>query len=283
MITRICISLNNTCNLNCSYCHFHTEEKKAVTKEQDMDAVRILDLYRKYIHEHGIGKFTIGYVGNGEPLLSWDGLVRCVESTKDLEDEGILNAYTVTNGILLSEERASFLAAHRMKVGISVDGPEWLHNKLRCNSFSRSMKGAENYRSATGNWPRFNATVGREAFDHMDEVIRFFESFGTKVTFSRMIGPLGITLEEYHQFLRKASGFMPVHTGGYDCTMYGGLCGAGMDNFYYANGKIWICGNCIDLDSVGDCYTAPADISLSSVEAFDRRRCFHEMVKGGAL
>lgn len=283
MITRICISLNNTCNLNCSYCHFHTEEKKAVTHPEDMDVIKILSIYRGYINRHGIRKFTIGYVGNGEPLLSYDLLKKCIESTTDLEEKGILNAYTVTNGTLLTEEKSAFFEQHHMKVGISLDGPKWLHDSVRCRSYDRAMQGAEAYKKVTGRYPRFNATVGKISIEHADEIINFFVKFDSKITFSRMIGVGGISLEEYHKFMDTASKYMPVHTGGYDCTMYGGLCGAGMDNLYYANAKVWICGNCIDLPPIGDYEVDPDTIEPMAINAFDRKRCYHELIKEGAL
>ena len=84
------------------------QRKKAVTHPVDMDVLHILSIYRNYINKHEIGKFTIGYVGNGEPLLSYDLLKKCIEYTIDLEEKGVLNAYTVTNGTLLTEEKSAF-------------------------------------------------------------------------------------------------------------------------------------------------------------------------------
>ena len=70
-----------------------------------------------------------------------------------------------------------------------------------------------------------------------------------------------------------------TRTGGYDCTMYGGMCGAGMDNIFYANGKIFICGNCIDLP-----FSIPYDTPLNEVSFdvidFDRSCCFKEVFTG---
>lgn len=42
MVTRACISINNRCNLNCTYCHFH--EKKDYIQEDNMDVITILDI-----------------------------------------------------------------------------------------------------------------------------------------------------------------------------------------------------------------------------------------------
>ena len=44
MVTRACISINNRCNLNCTYCHFH--EKKDYIQEDNMDVITILPAYK---------------------------------------------------------------------------------------------------------------------------------------------------------------------------------------------------------------------------------------------
>ena len=70
MIDRICISINNRCNLACKYCHFH--EKKECIKEDKMDVFKILDNVVQSIEKNDIKIFKIGFVGNGEPLLDFE-------------------------------------------------------------------------------------------------------------------------------------------------------------------------------------------------------------------
>ena len=72
----------------------------------------------------------------------------------------------------------------------------------------------EHYRSITGHYPTFNATVGRESLENADEIIAFFSQYGTRVTFSRMIGKYGITLKQYRDFLAYAEKYIPVRRGG---------------------------------------------------------------------
>ena len=70
MVDRICISINNRCNLACKYCHFR--EKKASIAEDHMDVFKILDNVVDSIEKNDIKAFKIGFVGNGEPLLDFD-------------------------------------------------------------------------------------------------------------------------------------------------------------------------------------------------------------------
>lgn len=276
MIDRICISINNRCNLACSYCHFH---EKGDIEAADMDIYEILDHVKEYMEGHA-GKespekqFKIGFVGNGECFLDWPALKSYIAY---LEDTPKIAAYTITNGtIRLPEQDLNFLEEHRVNVGFSIDGYKELHDRYRCNSFHRAMENVAYYRQATGHYPTFNATVGRESLRNAGKVISFFKPFGTKVTFSRMIGRYGISLEEYRAFMDMAKKELPVRRGGTDCTMYGGLCGAGTNNYFFANGKTYYCGNCIDLPPVGDSGMPLAELERISL-TFDRSCCYKEL------
>ena len=66
MIDRACISINNRCNLNCTYCHFHTTEKAEYLAEAEMNVYTILDNIRQHIDKYDIEVFKLGFVGNGE-------------------------------------------------------------------------------------------------------------------------------------------------------------------------------------------------------------------------
>ena len=58
MINRICISINNRCNLACRYCHFR---EKGEIEAAEMNVFAILDNVKEYATQ----KFKIGFVGNG--------------------------------------------------------------------------------------------------------------------------------------------------------------------------------------------------------------------------
>ena len=147
----------------------------------------------------------------------------------------------------------------------------------RCNTHAKVMEKIELYRKVNGKYPSMNCTVGKEILEKADETIDFFQQFDTRVTFSRMIGQYGITLNEFNSFLKKATQKLNVRTGGYDCTMYGGLCGAGMNNFFYANGKIYFCGNCIDLPALGVSSMPICELEKISL-VFDRTQCYKERI-----
>ena len=115
----------------------------------------------------------------------------------------------------------------------------------------------------------------KESLANAEKIVDFFKPFGTRVTFSRMIGRYGISLQEYREFLSYAEKSIPVRRGGKDCTMYGGQCGAGTNNYFFANGKVYYCGNCIDLPPVGSSSMTFEELEKISLE-FDRNSCYKE-------
>ena len=275
MVNRICISINNRCNLVCKYCHFH--EKKNQIHENNMDVFKILDNVMYSIDTNGIKLFKIGFVGNGEPLLDYSKLKEYILHISDYLVNGKIAAYSITNGLLVNEEMLEFFKKYNVNLGFSIDGIPSIHDKYRCKTHSKVMKKIELFKKVFGYYPSMNCTVGKEVLEKSNDTIAFFEQFGNRITFSRMIGQYGISLDDFNAFLEVASKRLNVRRGGYDCTMYGGLCGVGMNNFFYANGNVYICGNCVDLPPIGR-----SDISLDELSkvslSFDRTHCYKEIL-----
>ena len=212
-------------------------------------------------------------------MLDYEKLKQYIAHIGDYLKSGRIAAYTITNGLLVDREKLEFFKEYNVNVGFSVDGISAIHDKYRCGTHERVMANISLYKEVNGKYPSMNCTVGKEIIDNPEETISFFEQFGNRIMFSRMIGKQGISLPDFNAFLNKAMERLNVRTGGYDCTMYGGMCGAGMDNIFYANGKIFICGNCIDLP-----FSMPYDTPLNEVSFdvidFDRNCCFKEVFTG---
>ena len=236
---------------------------------------KILDNVIYSIEKNNIKVFKIGFVGNGEPLLDFKMLKEYLLYIAEYLESGKIAAYTISNGILLDSDMLQFFKKYHVNIGFSIDGIESIHNKYRCGTYAKVMEKINLYKEVNGPYPAMNCTVGEDILANADETIAFFAQFNNRVTFSRMIGNYGISLEAFNSFLNKAAEQLNVRTGGYDCTMYGGMCGAGMNNFFFANGNIYICGNCVDLPPLGK-----SDMPLAQLEtltfSFDRNRCYRE-------
>ncbi len=275
MLDRICISINNRCNLSCTYCHFH--EKSDSICNRDMDVYDILNRVMKYIDTYHVEVFKIGFVGNGEPLLDYQSLKGYILHIADYLTDGRIMAYTITNSIPVTREMLLFFHKHNVTLGYSLDGLAKIHNKYRCGTHATVLEKMELYKEIYGQYPSINCTVGNDILTCAEETIRFFEKFGSRITFSRMIGKYGIPLVAYSRFLSEAMSRLNVRIGKYDCTMYGGMCGAGMNNFFFANGYVYLCGNCVDQQPIGVSSMSFEQLETDgAVMDFNRQNCYKE-------
>jgi uncharacterized protein len=125
--------VGSTCNLSCSYCYYL--DKKRLYPRADLFLMTD-DILEKYIIQHIEASteniITFSWHG-GEPLLAGIDFYRKVlriQAANKPADKTILNGIQ-TNGTLLNEEWCRFIAEEGFQVGISIDGPEELHNAYR--------------------------------------------------------------------------------------------------------------------------------------------------------
>ena len=136
------------CNLRCKYCYYL--EKKEYYTEQRFEMSD--ELLEKFISEYIAAQPTPDVLftwHGGEPMLR--GL-KFYERALRLEEKygrgRHISNVLQTNGILLDDEWCQFLRRNNWLVGISIDGPEHLHDQYRYNaagtgSFKRVMRGIE--------------------------------------------------------------------------------------------------------------------------------------------
>lgn len=124
------------CNLRCGYCFYY--EKKNIFKNQKFMTYDILERYvEDYIRSSPSQEIVFGWQG-GEPTLAGLGFFKqAVEfQNKYKGSKRVLNTLQ-TNGILLDEEWSKFLGENHFLVGISIDGPEEIHNRFRIDNEGR--------------------------------------------------------------------------------------------------------------------------------------------------
>lgn len=135
------------CNLDCKYC-FYTEKEALFPKNttfQMTDAV--LEMYiKKYIASQKTLEIVFAWQG-GEPTLMGLDFFKKVVSLQDKYANGkkIANTFQ-TNGTLLNDEWCEFFASNKFLVGLSLDGPEHIHDAYRVDcggkpTFNQVMKG----------------------------------------------------------------------------------------------------------------------------------------------
>ncbi|MCH2175261.1 MAG: anaerobic sulfatase maturase [Lentisphaeria bacterium] len=129
------------CNLDCEYC-FYLDKVKLFKKDSDFRmSEEVLERHiEKYIEAQYQPGLEINFAWQGgEPtLMGVDWFRKVVEFQEKYapKDANITNAFQ-TNGTLLDDEWGKFLHDHKFLVGISIDGPEELHDHFRKNRGGR--------------------------------------------------------------------------------------------------------------------------------------------------
>ena len=137
------------CNLNCSYCYYLEKKNLYPNALRFYMTDEILENFiKQYIESQESPVIEFIWQG-GEPLLAGIDFFEKVVfyQKKYSHNKKIANAFQ-TNGTILNEEWCKFFARNNFLTGISIDGPEHLHNKYRKyasgkQSFSEVMKGIE--------------------------------------------------------------------------------------------------------------------------------------------
>jgi len=141
------------CNLDCTYCFYLEKEAYLRREGRALPGLRmpghILEAYiRDYIAQQDVEEISFAWQGGEPTLLGVDFFRRVVELQKRYaQGKRILNALQ-TNGTLLDDAWGSFLAENRFLVGISLDGPQELHDAYRVDrsgkgTFHRVLAGLE--------------------------------------------------------------------------------------------------------------------------------------------
>jgi len=165
------------CNLRCDYCYY-TEKTKTLAQTQNMMPNDILEAYiRETLRINGKKAIVEFQWHGGEPLLAGlDFFRKAVElEVKYGKGRKILNTLQ-TNATLIDEDWCQFFAKHDFLLGVSIDGPEELHDVYRKGteggSFKQVMAGIEQLKRFR---VRFNTltTVNAANEDYPDECYDF--------------------------------------------------------------------------------------------------------------
>ena len=107
--------LTASCNLACTYCYQNAKRPRRMNWDTLKAAIDLLLGSDR-------GEVVLTFYG-GEPLLEFGLVRRAIEYVESSRPAGLLVRYwLLTNGTLLTADRAAFLAGHRVRTQISLDG-----------------------------------------------------------------------------------------------------------------------------------------------------------------
>jgi len=117
------------CNLHCTYCYYLPHGDSESQRMPD----DLLEIYiRQHIQACSNQVIQFSWHGGEPTLLGLEGFRKIVAVQKKYCPTGkrVINGIQ-TNGILLDKDWCRFLAKEGFAVGLSLDGPEEIHNRFR--------------------------------------------------------------------------------------------------------------------------------------------------------
>lgn len=190
------------CNINCDYCYLPDRNS---TKRIP---IHILSRVIESIFADGLIGERLSIVWHaGEPLaLPIDFYKQAFQAinTLPIEREKITH-FIQTNGTLINEQWCEFIKEHTINLGLSIDGPAFIHDAHRktrrgSGTHAQIMKGVETLRRHDIDF-HVIAVITEQSLDYPDEIFRFFLDNG--------IQRIGFNIEEMegaHQATTLAEG-----------------------------------------------------------------------------
>jgi uncharacterized protein len=151
--TTAIVKLTAVCNLNCSYCYMFNLADKTYSRTYRYmpaeTAEAVVDAIAAYCDERDLRSFSIALHG-GEPTM-WpiDRFRRMLDRVEHWRARGLdLRLVAQTNGMHLPDPLLELWHHHGVEVGVSLDGPAWLHDAYRMRhdgrgSYSIIMRNVE--------------------------------------------------------------------------------------------------------------------------------------------
>lgn len=270
--------VSGRCNLACRYCFYREVAERRSTGDYGLMEPGTAELLVDRAFETGASHISFGFQG-GEPTLAgldffrrFVGRVRRGTEEAKAAGRGIeVNLALQTNGLLIDEAWATFLAGEGFLVGVSIDGPRLLHDSLRIGrdgsgSHAAAMRGVSILREAgvpvnalcvvdaltAGNAARVYAHLREKGFDWL-QFIPCLDPPGEEGGHTWSLTP-----EDYGSFLAET---FDLRYGEWrrgsrvNVRWFDDLVGMAMGNPPESCGMRGFCGSSLAVESDGSAYT----------------------------
>ncbi|MBM4284146.1 MAG: radical SAM protein [Deltaproteobacteria bacterium] len=167
------------CNLSCRYCYADTAGDGVMSRRTLETA---LEKTARHAEDRGFREIHILWHG-GEPLLAGLGFFRAaLQMLAGLSSGLRFHHYLQTNGLLLDPDFCAFFREHRFQIGLSLDGPQDLHDSMRVGADGQGSHARvlEKVRllEEQGVSAGFNAVVTRRSLGREQALYRYFQGLG---------------------------------------------------------------------------------------------------------
>ena len=177
--------VGSKCNLRCAYCYYLDKASSVYSGREPVMSLELLELcIRDFCDSCDLPELTVEWHG-GEPLLAGMDFFRSALALERKYSGGRpVHNMLQTNGTLLDGEWAAFFHDNNFLLGLSLDGPEDIHDRFR-----RTVSGGGTFREVMHALEvlhrrrvEFNTltTVSKAGEGRGSEVYRFLKSAGSQ-------------------------------------------------------------------------------------------------------
>jgi len=196
-VTMLIKPASGLCNLRCDYCFYRDLATHRVSESYGMMTLDVLETITRNALETADEYCVFGFQG-GEPTLAGLSFFESlIEFQKKYNTRGINIINTLqTNGTLLDENWARFLAQNKFLTGISIDGTARLHNchRVTADGEGTLKQSLEAMRLLKTHRADCNVlcVVNKQVAQHPEQVYRFMQEQQVRyVQFVSCFNPLG--------------------------------------------------------------------------------------------
>jgi radical SAM protein with 4Fe4S-binding SPASM domain len=232
------LHLTDRCNLRCTYCYRNSHPHLPIRHEPSR-FVEMLGFIRPFCSD----RMVITFCG-GEPL-TYPGFAEVIRASSRLGFRNVL----LTNGTLITDDRADLIRDHFERVQISLDGPDReTHAATRGNNFDAVVRGV---RRLVGRGVKVvvQVTATRTNLTAVRAIKNLFPE-GTRITFTPML-PMGrgaggddeyLTDDEFLLLSRQVAAEAGPQKPRYVAGAAARSCNAGLSNVSVADtGDVYPC------------------------------------------
>lgn len=283
--------VGSACNLNCQYCYYIEKAKLYDNNEPVMSKTLLEKIIIQHIEANDRQEMSFVWHG-GEPLLAGIDFYRraCNLQKKHANGKTIYNSLQ-TNGLLINEEWCDFFNNNNYLLGISIDGPEDIHNCYRTNK-----AGHPNFRKLLKNIELLNrkqvayntlSVVSKQSEGRGVETYNFLKSIGSRFmqfmpaydiitnNSTETLAPWSVNPIKYGEFLNDIFDlWVTQDVGKYYVTLFDAIL-AGWCNIAP--------GTCIFSDNCGDSLTVEHNGDVYSCDHFVSGKYFLDNISNKSL
>ncbi|HEB34599.1 MAG TPA: anaerobic sulfatase maturase [Candidatus Aminicenantes bacterium] len=188
--------IGSICNLDCHYCYYLKKEHLYPKGESFRMSDEILEEYIvQHIDASPDPEIRFSWHGGEPTVLGLDYFRKIValQNKHQPSNQRIANGMQ-TNGILLDEDWCSFLAAEGFAVGLSLDGPQEMHDRYRVTkdkktTHEQTMRGYKLLQQHKV-YTDILCVVNAQNVQHPTEVYRFFKQINAQyISFLPLVEP----------------------------------------------------------------------------------------------